>query len=249
MCVHSAIPGCCTPTDPKVGTPCDVPMSPYDKPPCKPGAFVCMNGMFTCVGSQKPSFEICDGLDNNCDGIVDDANPNGPPLCAPGNVCLDGVCVGPCSTGEFPCKDYPGTACVDGYCIPTDCAKVHCPMGQTCNMGVCSSADGGPTTSSSSSSGGTGGGTSASSSSSSSSSGAGAGGSGTTGSSSASSGATSSSGGVWGLATGGACRCGVVGASEEEEAPRGGLLLAALGLLALGRRSPASRRRKNVVNR
>ena len=244
MCVHSPIPGCCTPTDPKVGTPCDMPMSPYDKPPCKAGKFVCNSGMFTCVGSQKPSFEICDGLDNNCDGLVDNPNPNGPPLCMPGDACIDGVCVAPCGKGEFPCA--AGFQCLNGYCMPLDCAKIHCPMGQVCNGGMCSSADGGPATSSSSGAGGggTGGGGITSSSS------AGTGGAGGSATSSVATGngaSSSSGGGIWGLATGGACRCGIVGAPVENEIPRGGLLLAALGLLAMGR--PTARRRKNQVIR
>ena len=250
MCVHSPIPGCCTPTDPKVGMPCDVPVSPYDKPPCKAGQYVCSNGTFTCVGSQKPSFEICDGLDNNCDGLVDNPSPNGPALCAAGDVCLDGVCVAPCK-GEFGCD--PGFVCSNHYCFPTDCTKIHCPMGQVCNGGICGSADGGPASSSatgsgSGSGGGTGGGgTGSGGLVSSSGVGAGTGGAGGAATSNVASSAASTSGGVWGLATGGACHCGIVGERDEREGPRGGLLLAALGLLALGR--PASRRRKSQVSR
>jgi streptogramin lyase len=236
MCVHSPIPGCCTPTDPKVGTPCDVPQSPYDKAPCKPGQFVCTNGTFTCQGAVKPSFEVCNGLDDNCDGIIDNVSPSGPALCPTGKVCVTGVCVGPCDKGEFPCG--AGLQCVNGYCIPTDCSQVTCPPGETCAGGLCTSGDGGMTSSSSSSSS-TSSGSSTSSSSSSSSGGAGGGGTSSSGSSSGSA-SGSSSGDFFGLATGGACRCDVVGGSDD--GARHALLVAALGLAAgLGR----SRRRRN----
>jgi hypothetical protein len=134
-CVFSAIPGCCAAGDPRLGTPCDAPVSPFDKLPCQAGHLDCAAGKFVCVGAVKPSFDVCDGVDNNCDGVVDI-----PSSCAAGQVCVTGVCVSPCTTGEFSCPT--GYACVNGYCMPPSCMNVTCPTGETCVAGKCQASGG-----------------------------------------------------------------------------------------------------------
>jgi MYXO-CTERM domain-containing protein len=222
VCVHAGIPGCCTPNDPQVGMPCDAPIAPNDQPPCKAGAWVCNNGTFQCVGAVKPSLDICDGLDNNCDGIADSPSP-----CPMGTKCTLGVCAPPCKTGEFPCPS--GQQCIDDSCVPLDCNQITCPQGQVCFDGSCIVSDGGiPTGSSSSGAGG-----SSSTSGSSSSSGAGGG--------ETSSSSSSGSPGSWGLATGGGgCKCSLV-AEKDNEAPMGALATLALGLAVTARRRRGSR--------
>jgi hypothetical protein len=253
MCVHTSIPNCCTPGDPQVGQPCDVPQAPYDKPPCKAGKLVCNNGTFTCVGAVLPSYDVCNGQDDNCDGIVDAPNPGGPPLCPPSLTCVDGDCVAACGSGEFPCA--PGFVCVNGFCMPTDCSKLVCPTGQVCDMGVCLVSDGGPTSSSSSSTSGTGSSTASSSSASTGTgTGTGVGGaSGATGPATTGVSGTSGTGGSWGLATGGGCHCSIPGAptSDDAPAPRGPLALLGLGLLAALRTTsrPRDRRRLDRADR
>src|SRR5262249_15403741 len=38
---------------------------------CKKGKFVCTNGTRFCSGSTGPTAEMCDTVDNDCDGTVD----------------------------------------------------------------------------------------------------------------------------------------------------------------------------------
>jgi MYXO-CTERM domain-containing protein len=100
---------------------------------CKAGKLACMGALgFVCTGCVLPQTEICNGLDNNCDG-----QPDKTGNCPNGFGCKDGQCTLQCSGGEFPCP--LGYKCVDNYCIPQRCANVSCPSGQRCdeNSGAC----------------------------------------------------------------------------------------------------------------
>jgi MYXO-CTERM domain-containing protein len=81
---------------------------------CKAGTLQCTNGVSTCVGSVGPSAEVCDGLDNDCDGQVDD---NIPGLGAA------------CGNNTPPCKAGV-TACVGGQII---CQGAILPQSEICN--------------------------------------------------------------------------------------------------------------------
>jgi len=59
---------------PVCDTPCyeGAPFKTMNVGMCTPGHWLCdSDGGQTCVGSVIPSYEICDGKDNNCDGKVD----------------------------------------------------------------------------------------------------------------------------------------------------------------------------------
>jgi hypothetical protein len=85
--------------------------------PCHGGTQTCSNGSFgSCVGQVLPTTEICDGLDNNCNGTVDDGNPGGGLTCGTG---LQGVCSAgttACSTGAIHCNQnvLPSAEVCDG---------------------------------------------------------------------------------------------------------------------------------------
>jgi len=106
-----------------------------------------------CRPVIQKSPEVCDNVDNDCDGVVD----NGDGLCTGDKpICFQGQCVGTCSNGEFPCpigltcddaghcadpvcagiSCMPGTACRGGKCVDP-CDGVKCPYLQQCQLGVC----------------------------------------------------------------------------------------------------------------
>ena len=87
-----------------------------------PGVIACIaDGTSACNAAALPGTpEICDNLDNDCDGIVDN----------------DPVCANPCES-DFDCAE--GEVCDQGLCVvPVDpCADVVCVDGQFCVGGAC----------------------------------------------------------------------------------------------------------------
>jgi hypothetical protein len=92
---------------------------------------VAMSNMATwgaCIGQQLPTSEICNGLDDDCDGVVD----NGVPAPTPGQV-----------TGGECCGDKaPGSKCGQGQCQKGTwvcagnvvvCANAGQPSNETCD--------------------------------------------------------------------------------------------------------------------
>ena len=74
--------------------------------------------------------EICDGLDNDCDGRSDE----GGARCENGETCTMGQCAVPCPAEG--CGQ--GAHCAEGVCVDT-CALIECPRGHQCNdeTGLC----------------------------------------------------------------------------------------------------------------
>jgi MYXO-CTERM domain-containing protein len=84
-------------------------------------------GTTSCVPLTPAGPTQCNGLDNNCDGVID----TGP--CPTGTVCDGTACVPICIEGGCP----TGETCSQGLCIETDCVNVTCPSGQRCVNGAC----------------------------------------------------------------------------------------------------------------
>jgi hypothetical protein len=117
---------------PGVGLACGVNFAP-----CTPGLTACVNGALICQGGTPPQPEVCDGADNDCDGLSDEAPLADGPMpgmtgCwnVPGNDCSfeglewdappGGTCNGlgtlkaPCAAGVLSCKGAQGWQCVGG---------------------------------------------------------------------------------------------------------------------------------------
>jgi len=102
---------------------------------CRAGRLVCKGVQgIVCDGCVLPSPEICDGLDNDCDGVGDNNA-----MCPTGFGCRDGACALLCRDGEFPCA--PGYDCIDSYCVPNRCKNVTCGSGQKCDLSTGSCVD------------------------------------------------------------------------------------------------------------
>lgn len=102
----------------------DCPSTCYDAPKetmgvglCVSGTPVCMNGVIeSCDGQVLPMSETCDGLDNDCDGIVDEDVHAGT------LTCFDALREGTCRYGI--------PSCINGSLGCT----MNKPSAETCNM-------------------------------------------------------------------------------------------------------------------
>ena len=89
---------------------------------CELGREVCTAGALVCTGGTGPAMELCDGLDQDCDGRIDEMNPGGGAAC--------GVTTGACEAGMRQCRG--GTLVCEGATGPAT---------ETCN-GVDDDCDG-----------------------------------------------------------------------------------------------------------
>ncbi|MBI5499113.1 MAG: VWA domain-containing protein [Deltaproteobacteria bacterium] len=89
---------------------------------CTGGVQSCLAGSWTgCVGDVEPREEVCDGLDDDCDGTTDDGAS-----CLPGYACRAGACVEenptPDDSGAGPAAEEPeGAGC--GCAVPGSPAR------------------------------------------------------------------------------------------------------------------------------
>ncbi len=94
-----------------------------------------------CPDCTGPGRELCNGVDDDGDGAIDEDG------CADGSACVAGTCVDACADecaagarrclgqGWQWCEDQDGDGCAEWAQI------VACPFGQVCVAGVCQTAD------------------------------------------------------------------------------------------------------------
>jgi hypothetical protein len=102
-----------------------------NQPPCVVGTQTCRNGEWSeCMGNKDPMPEMCNGIDDDCNGPADDNVTN----CPNNQMCVNGMCGGCRNPGD--CRGQ-GEICVEGNCVRpyTNCGT--CPEGLTCKHGLC----------------------------------------------------------------------------------------------------------------
>ena len=125
-------------------TPCEV-VNEYGS--CHGQRFCADSGLTECDAAE-PGEEVCNGKDDDCDGVVDGPGSEGEPVCHDGDSCTADSCLGEDGCAYEPLSDVEcddadactgSDFCTDGMCGG---APVSCDDGEVCTYDTCYAASG-----------------------------------------------------------------------------------------------------------
>ena len=107
---------------------------------CMAGTIACTGGALVCVGEVGPATEVCNALDDDCDGVVDDGLDVGAPCGSDVGECAPGIQV--CRGGAVVCDGAIGPMSEGCNALDDDCdgrVDESIPLGGECGMteGAC----------------------------------------------------------------------------------------------------------------
>jgi len=103
---------------------------------CAAGTQRCRDGRIRCEGGTVARAEVCNCMDDDCDGMVDEDLPGAGALCPGGGRCTGCGCRTPCLPGEFPCS--VGLVCnMERFCVPPVCGTRMCTDSEICVNNSC----------------------------------------------------------------------------------------------------------------
>ena len=91
---------------------------------CAAGIYQCQNGSLNCQQTTPATNEMCNGLDDDCDGSTDEGNPGGGGSCNTGNL-------GICAAGTY--------QCINGG---IQCQQINSPIAEVCGNNLDDDCDG-----------------------------------------------------------------------------------------------------------
>ncbi|MGH7789201.1 MAG: N,N-dimethylformamidase beta subunit family domain-containing protein [Candidatus Binatia bacterium] len=91
---------------------------------CALGSMQCQSGALQCIGRIDPTAEVCDAVDNDCDGTTDDGDPGSGAACTTGELGVCAAGIRHCSAGALACVRTSGPSAELCNSVDDDCDGV-----------------------------------------------------------------------------------------------------------------------------